>query len=444
GVRRDAQSLLRAARHRGAAGADRPGVHAHRGAAPGRLQQPGRRRDQEKEGRERHSARRHSVSPVLHGQGPGRGHRVPDGGRGDRILHARDVRLVPRARQLHAGQHFADAHAHQAALVFHAVLLDPARHHRADGALYPDAAGDLHGRTHVRQRARPAGAHRHGRGGGGAAPRLLAVRCQGRGRGADGAVARAAVPAALARARAGQVRALPGLDVQDRAGPVRGRVRHARLARDPAGFGHQGGAGPARHGGLFPVLPADALVHHVRSNQTGAGEGHVEARLIALAALLWLLAVPSAWAVEAGHECGEVECDPVRIDLGDRPSLQRGARIFVNYCLSCHSASYMRYERMGRDLGISEELVRENLLFAAEQVGDLMQAVMSTEDATDWFGTAPPDLSLVTRYRDPEWVYTFLRGFYRDDDSPSGWNNVVFPNVAMTHVLFEWQGEQRP
>jgi ubiquinol-cytochrome c reductase cytochrome c1 subunit len=170
----------------------------------------------------------------------------------------------------------------------------------------------------------------------------------------------------------------------------------------------------------------------------------VEARLIALAALLWLLAVPSAWAVEAGHECGEVECDPVRIDLGDRPSLQRGARIFVNYCLSCHSASYMRYERMGRDLGISEELVRENLLFAAEQVGDLMQAVMSAEDATDWFGTAPPDLSLVTRYRDPEWVYTFLRGFYRDDDSPSGWNNVVFPNVAMPHVLYEWQGEQRP
>lgn len=171
----------------------------------------------------------------------------------------------------------------------------------------------------------------------------------------------------------------------------------------------------------------------------------MEARVGALLALLWLLAAPAAgWAVEAGHDCGEVECDPVRVDLDDRASLQRGARIFVNYCLSCHSAQYMRYERMGEDLGISDELVQENLLFAAEQVGDLMKAVMSAEDATDWFGTAPPDLSLVTRYREPEWVYTFLRGFYRDDDSPSGWNNVVFPNVAMPHVLYEWQGEQRP
>lgn len=169
----------------------------------------------------------------------------------------------------------------------------------------------------------------------------------------------------------------------------------------------------------------------------------MEARVIGLLALLWLLAAPPAGAVEGGHGCGEVECDPVRVDLDDRASLQRGARIFVNYCLSCHSASYMRYERMGNDLGISEELVRENLLFAASQVGDLMKAVMSVEDATDWFGTAPPDLSLVTRYRSPEWVYTYMRGFYRDDDSPSGWNNVVFPNVAMPHVLYEWQGEQR-
>lgn len=169
----------------------------------------------------------------------------------------------------------------------------------------------------------------------------------------------------------------------------------------------------------------------------------MEARIAKLMALLALLLAPPVWAVEAGRSCGEVECDPVRIDLDDTASLQRGARIFVNYCLSCHSASYMRYQRMGEDLGISEELVRENLLFAAERVGDPMKAVMSEEDAADWFGTAPPDLSLVTRYREPEWVYTYMRGFYRDDDSPSGWNNVVFPNVAMPHVLYEWQGEQR-
>lgn len=164
-----------------------------------------------------------------------------------------------------------------------------------------------------------------------------------------------------------------------------------------------------------------------------------------LAGILLVALLPfGAWAAEADHSCGEIDCDPVRIDLNDQPSLQRGARIFVNYCLSCHSAAYMRYSRMGDDLGISEELVKENLLFAADKVGDLMKAVMRKEDAVDWFKTAPPDLTLVTRWRSPEWVYTYMRGFYRDDKSPSGWNNIVFPNVAMPHVLYEWQGEQRP
>lgn len=150
-----------------------------------------------------------------------------------------------------------------------------------------------------------------------------------------------------------------------------------------------------------------------------------------------------AWSAEGHNACGQVKCDPVKIDLGDKPSLQRGARTFVNYCLSCHSAGYMRYNRMGQDLGISEELVQENLLFAADKVGDLMKAVMRKEDGKDWFGTAPPDLTLVARWRNPEWVYTYMRGFYRDNKSPSGWNNMVFPNVAMPHVLYEWQGEQR-
>lgn len=163
-----------------------------------------------------------------------------------------------------------------------------------------------------------------------------------------------------------------------------------------------------------------------------------------LALVVLLVVLPlRAWAAEGDKTCGEVECDPVKIDLSDKPSLQRGARIFVNYCLSCHSAGYMRYNRMGTDLGISEELVEENLLFAADKVGDLMKAVMRKEDAKIWFGTAPPDLTLVTRWRDPRWVYTYLRGFYRDDKSPSGWNNVVFRNVAMPNALYEWQGEQR-
>ncbi len=157
-------------------------------------------------------------------------------------------------------------------------------------------------------------------------------------------------------------------------------------------------------------------------------------------ALILMLAGFPAWAFASS---GHTKLDPVKIDLNDTASLQRGARIFVNYCLSCHSAGYMRYNRMGHDLGISEELVKENLLFAADKVGDLMKAVMPKEDAQKWFGIAPPDLTLIARSRKPEWVYTYLRSFYRDDKSPSGWNNVVFPHVAMPHALYEWQGRQR-
>ena len=157
--------------------------------------------------------------------------------------------------------------------------------------------------------------------------------------------------------------------------------------------------------------------------------------------LIGMLAGISGMAVAAPS--AGVKLDPVKIDLGDKPSLQNGARIFVNYCLSCHSAAYMRYNRMGHDLGISDELVKENLLFAADKISDLMKAVMPAEDAKVWFGTAPPDLTLIARARKPEWIYTFMRSFYRDDNSPSGWNNTIFPNVAMPHVLYEWQGGRR-
>ncbi|OGI49142.1 MAG: cytochrome C [Candidatus Muproteobacteria bacterium RIFCSPHIGHO2_12_FULL_60_33] len=160
--------------------------------------------------------------------------------------------------------------------------------------------------------------------------------------------------------------------------------------------------------------------------------------------LLVMVGLPAGAFAAGGHKsCGTVECDAVDIDLGDKASLQRGARIFVNYCLSCHSAGYMRYNRMGRDLGISDELIKENLLFAADKVGDLMKAVMPKEDARLWFGVAPPDLSLIARARKPAWVYTYLRSFYRDSKSPSGWNNTVFAHVAMPHVLYEWQGDRR-
>ena len=140
---------------------------------------------------------------------------------------------------------------------------------------------------------------------------------------------------------------------------------------------------------------------------------------------------------------GDVHLDEVYINLRDKASLQRGAKLFSNYCLSCHSAEYSRYNRVGRDLGISDENVKENLMFAGDKVGDLMKTTMPVEDAQKWFGVAPPDLSLIARSKDPDWIYTYMKSFYIDDDSPSGWNNTVFENVAMPNVLFELQGNQR-
>ncbi|GJL81086.1 MAG: cytochrome C1 [marine bacterium B5-7] len=159
----------------------------------------------------------------------------------------------------------------------------------------------------------------------------------------------------------------------------------------------------------------------------------------ALAAFMLLLT--PAIAAGAG---GEAHLDKVDINVSDTASLQRGAKIFVNFCLSCHSASYMRYQRLADDLDIDEEIVKQDMMFAGDKIGDLMIATMPTADAKEWFGVAPPDLSLVARSRGPDYLYTYLRSFYLDDTTPSGWNNLVFPNVAMPHALYEWQGNQKP
>jgi ubiquinol-cytochrome c reductase cytochrome c1 subunit len=159
--------------------------------------------------------------------------------------------------------------------------------------------------------------------------------------------------------------------------------------------------------------------------------------------LFSLLLVPLlAFAAE-----GELHLDKAPDVSGDNAALQRGARIFVNYCLNCHSASYMRYNRL-HDIGLTDKEIRENLLFTADKVGELMRVSMRSADAKVWFGTAPPDLTVIARARTSElgsgtdWLYTYLRGFYRDESRPTGWNNVVFPNVAMPHVLWQLQGEQ--
>ncbi len=140
-----------------------------------------------------------------------------------------------------------------------------------------------------------------------------------------------------------------------------------------------------------------------------------------------------------GHDAN---LDKANVDLADTASLQRGARTFVNYCLSCHSAAYMRYERMANDLGISHDVVVENMMFASDKIGELMTTNLSKADAKKWFGTSPPDLSLTARSRGADYIYTYMRSFYRDPDTVSGWNNTVFPNVAMPHVMHEWQGTQ--
>ena len=129
------------------------------------------------------------------------------------------------------------------------------------------------------------------------------------------------------------------------------------------------------------------------------------------------------------------------IDPNNQASLQRGAQVFVNYCLSCHSAAYMRYNRMA-DIGLSDAQIKANLLFAGEKVGDTMTVAMAKKDAKAWFGAAPPDLSVEARARGADWLYGYLRGFYRDDTRPTGWNNTVYDKVAMPHVLWQLQGQQ--
>jgi ubiquinol-cytochrome c reductase cytochrome c1 subunit len=153
--------------------------------------------------------------------------------------------------------------------------------------------------------------------------------------------------------------------------------------------------------------------------------------------LLALLALPLAAQAATGHEV----LDRARIDMTDATSIQRGARVFVNYCLNCHSAQYMRYNRL-TDVGLTEQQIRDNLMFAAQKVGDTMTVAMPGTAAKEWFGVPPPDLSVIARARGADWLYTYLRSYYRDGSTVTGWNNRVFPNVGMPHVLWELQGRQ--
>ena len=149
-----------------------------------------------------------------------------------------------------------------------------------------------------------------------------------------------------------------------------------------------------------------------------------------------LLAPAIAAAAEAGYRLDRSPHDP-----NDLASLQTGAKLYVNYCLGCHSAQYMRYNRL-TDLGLTEEQIRNNLLFTAEKVGETMRIPLEAKAGKQWFGVAPPDLSVVARSRGTDWLYTYLRTFYPDPKTVTGWNNALFENVAMPHALWTLQGER--
>ena len=158
------------------------------------------------------------------------------------------------------------------------------------------------------------------------------------------------------------------------------------------------------------------------------------------AVLALIVASATGWAAEESHEH---EMAHANNDVGNTASLQRGARNFVNYCLGCHSARYVRYNRLGMDLGLSETQVIENLMFTGERPFDTMRVAMRPDDAKRWFGTTPPDLTLIARARGTDYLYNFLRSFYLDPSRPQGVNNLVLPGTAMPHVLWELQGYQK-
>ena len=146
---------------------------------------------------------------------------------------------------------------------------------------------------------------------------------------------------------------------------------------------------------------------------------------------------------------GNVHLDKWPGSVSDKAALQNGAKMFVNYCLNCHGASYMRYKNL-LDLGLTEQQVKDNLMFTSDKIGSLMAVAARSDEQKLWFGATPPDLTIIARARGEagnagagaDWLYTYLRSFYRDANRPTGWNNVIFENVGMPHVLWELQGQQ--
>jgi ubiquinol-cytochrome c reductase cytochrome c1 subunit len=169
------------------------------------------------------------------------------------------------------------------------------------------------------------------------------------------------------------------------------------------------------------------------------------------ARLVWALLASCAMMVGAhANTAGAIAWDKAPNKTNDLAALQNGAKLFVNYCLNCHSAAFMRYNRL-QDIGLTEQQIKENLLFTTEKVGETMVSNINPRDAKTWFGAPPPDLTVIARSRSAagqgtgaDYLYTYMRTFYPDDAKGSGWNNLAFPNVAMPHVLWQLQGTRQP
>jgi len=163
------------------------------------------------------------------------------------------------------------------------------------------------------------------------------------------------------------------------------------------------------------------------------------------------VALMMALSFSAGIHAAEggIAWDKAPDRTNDMGSLQNGAKLFVNYCLNCHSAAFMRFNRL-KDIGLTEQQIKDNLLFTTDKVGDTMKSSSDPRQAKSWFGGNPPDLTLIARSRSgaggsgADYLYTYLRTYYRDDAKATGWNNLAYPNVAMPHVLWELQGERKP
>ncbi|MEG0223710.1 MAG: cytochrome c1 [Comamonas sp.] len=163
-----------------------------------------------------------------------------------------------------------------------------------------------------------------------------------------------------------------------------------------------------------------------------------------------ILTLIAAFGFVAGAQAAEggIAWDKAPVDTTNQASLQNGAKLFVNYCLSCHSAAFMRYNRL-QDIGLTEQEIKDNLLFTTDKVGETMKAAIDPKQAKDWFGGNPPDLTVIARSRagaggsGADYLYTFLRTFYKDETKPTGWNNLAFPSIGMPHALWQLQGERR-